>query len=256
MKNIVRIWIGNPYDGGHFNGTAFFIDKHTLVTAKHVIEDNKDEIYENIFLSNTPDGGVVSVSEVIRCDRDLAILKVKQAFDIDGVAFTNKLHVDDKVNIRGYFDKSSSQKSYSNQVSGQQSSEYTFELQNHLTHGLSGSPVFLGDKICGVTKAINSSKNLTYVVPIEELCMELKYTEDTEIEVEEQSTSLSIKDRIFNELYTIRIPFVIFMVLMVIFHKLVFTHGYQLEDAMVTYIVFAYLFSKVFLFVKNKIKRR
>ena len=181
MKNIVRVWIGDPYDGGHFNGTAFFIDEHTLVTAKHVVENKRGELYEDVFLSNTPDGGVTPVFEIVRCERDMAILKVKKAFHIDAVSFSNELSLDDSVNIRGYYDKQSSQKSYRNTVSGYQSSEHTFELQNHLTYGLSGSPVLIDHKICGVTTAINDKKNLTYIIPISELCMEIEFLDKEEI---------------------------------------------------------------------------
>ena len=76
MKNIVRVWIGDPYDKGHFNGTAFFIDEHTLVTAKHVVLNSQNEIYQDIYLTNTPDGGVTPIDDVVLCKRDMVVLKV------------------------------------------------------------------------------------------------------------------------------------------------------------------------------------
>ena len=75
--DIVRVWIGRPFKDGHFNGTAFFIDGHTLVTAKHVVTNRDGKVYENIFISNTQDGGIVPIDNVKPCERDLAILKVK-----------------------------------------------------------------------------------------------------------------------------------------------------------------------------------
>ncbi len=174
MKNIVRVWIGDPYDKGHFNGTAFFIDEHTLVTAKHVVLNSQNEIYQDIYLTNTPDGGVTPIDDVVLCKRDMVVLKVKKAFNIEAVSFSDELSVGENVNVVGFYDNSSSQKSYSNRVSGYQNGEHTYELQNYLTHGLSGSPVFLNGDICGVTKAINSTKNITYVIPISELCVELQ----------------------------------------------------------------------------------
>jgi len=172
MKNVVRVWIGDPYDGGHFNGTAFFIDEHRLVTAKHVVvKDHK--VHEQIFISNTPDGGVTPISNVILCERDMAVLEVKKSFLVEKLKFTKTMHVGDDINVIGFYDKNSSRKHYENNVSGYLSHEHTYELQNHLTHGLSGSPVLLNGKVCGVTKAINSSKNITYVIPISELCIDI-----------------------------------------------------------------------------------
>ena len=173
MKEVVRVWIGNPYEEGHFNGTAFFIDAQTLVTAKHVVTNREGIVYENIFLGNTPDGGIVPIDEVQLCKRDLAILKVKKSFSIMHTPFTKEIKEGNNVTLFGFYDNDSSQKSYENRISGYQSSEHTYELQNHLTNGLSGCPVFFNGKICGVAKAINIQKNLTYVIPITELCMNI-----------------------------------------------------------------------------------
>ena len=172
MKEVVRVWIGNPYENGKFNGTAFFIDNQTLVTAKHVVCNRAGEVYNDIYLGNTPDGGVIPVDEVEVCSRDLAILKVKKSFRIERHIFTKNIEEGVDVGVVGFYDKDSSQKTYENRISGYQSAEHTYELQNHLTNGLSGSPVFLEGKICGVAQAINIQKNLTYVIPITELCIE------------------------------------------------------------------------------------
>jgi len=181
MQNIVRIWIGNPYENGNFNGTAFLINENTLITAKHVITNRDNKVYENIFISNTPDGGITPIDSVKLCNRDIAILSVKKSFIIEKVLFSKEIKEGKEVNIIGFYDKDSSVKTYQNRVSGYQNSKHTYELQNHLTNGLSGSPIFLDDKICGVATAINSKKNLTYVVPISELCMELNYQAKKEI---------------------------------------------------------------------------
>ena len=174
MPKVVRVWIGKPNKGGYFNGTAFFIDKNTLVTAKHVVRDRENKIYENIFLGNTPDGGIIPIDEIILCDRDLAILKIKKSFEIKN-EFLDKDIIEKKdVVIIGYQDDDSSMKSYENRISGYSSSEHTYELQSHLTNGLSGSPVLLDGKICGIANAINRNKNLTYTIPISELCVDIK----------------------------------------------------------------------------------
>jgi len=173
MKEVVRVWIGKPYEEGRFNGTAFFIDAQTLVTAKHVVSNREGKVYENIFLGNTPDGGIIPIDSVKLCERDLAILTVKKSFVVTPNLFTKEIQEGNDVVLIGFYDNSSSQKTYENRISGYQSSEHTYELQNHLTNGLSGSPVFFNNKICGVAKAINIQKNLTYVIPITELCMEI-----------------------------------------------------------------------------------
>ncbi len=126
MKNIVRVWIRDPYKNGNFNGTA-----------KHVVLNHDNEVYPDIYLTNMPDGGMTPVYKVIECKRDMVVLKVKKAFEIDAVTFSDKLNEGDKVNVRGFYDGDSSQKSYENHVSGYVNKENTYELQNYLTHGLS-----------------------------------------------------------------------------------------------------------------------
>ena len=171
MKNIiVRVWIGHPYDGGIFNGTAFFINTNMLLTAKHVIANASNTIYNDIYLSDTPDGGIVPIDETILCKRDIAILKIKNSFNIVDIEFTKELSIGIDVEICGFHDKDGARNSKKHNVSGYLNTTHTYELQNHLSGGLSGSPVFLEGKICGITQAINSKKNITYIIPIEESC--------------------------------------------------------------------------------------
>lgn len=173
MKNVVRVWIEHPYSNGRFNGTAFFIKKNILVTAKHVVVDRNNNLYENIFITDAPDAGITPIDEVLLYDRDIAVLKVKKEFDISDVSFTYSINQGDVVNIFGFSDKDSSRKSLTNQISGYQSNEHSYELQNYLANGLSGSPIFLNGEICGIAKAINRQKNITYIIPISELKIEL-----------------------------------------------------------------------------------
>jgi hypothetical protein len=250
MKNIVRVWIGDPFNNGHFNGTAFFIDAHTLVTAKHVIIDSKDEVYKNITLSNVPYGGVIPVYEVVLCLRDIAILKVKKAFKIDKIYFSNSIEIAEDVKVIGFYDKSSSQKNYENRVSGYQSHEHTYELQNHLTHGLSGSPVFLDDKVCGVVKAINTSKNLTYIIPIEELCMEIEYDEK---EVEIKSKPKTIRALVEEFLIPILIPSTVILIFMVLLYSTIFTEV-KISEIILFLIFYSLILGKLFVYIKSKVK--
>jgi hypothetical protein len=258
VQNIVRVWIGDPYKGGHFNGTAFFIEEDTLVTAKHVVVDNQNEVYKEIYLTNTPDGGVTPISKVIECKRDMVVLKVKKSFIIDAVSFSDEIAVGKNVNVVGYYDNNSSQKSYENRVSGYQNSENTYELQNHLTHGLSGSPVFLEGDICGVTNAINSAKNITYVIPISELCVELTSAKKEEQERDEPlyevSLSLGIVQKIFNTVSLVSPPFVIILILFVVASKITFPN-LELSDTIYALIFIAFVLAKVLTYVLKKFKR-
>lgn len=263
MKNIVRVWIGEPFNGGKFNGTAFFIDAETLVTAKHVVQNSKDETYQNIFLSNTPDSGITPISEVILCKKDIAILKVKKKFDeIDGekITFLQEPSVGDDVNVVGFYDNSSSQKSYKNRVSGYQNHNHTYELQNHLTYGLSGSPVFVGKKISGVTKAINTSKNLTYVVPIEEVCQELNYKieEPEEMnmlkteEIESKPTESKSKS-LFEFIQPAIMPGIIFMMIFYILSLFIFEDGGEVFLSYIpAFLLFSFLLAQLYLYIKEK----
>jgi hypothetical protein len=254
-KNIVRVWIGDPYSDGHFNGTAFFIDSHTLVTAKHVVLDHDNRVYSNIYLSNMPDGGITPVAEVVECRRDIVVLKVKKAFEIDAVTFSDKLNEGDKVNVRGFYDGESSQKSYENHVSGYLNRENTYELQNHLTHGLSGSPLFLDGHICGVTKAINSSKNLTYVIPISELCVDIDISKREPKELYDDAPfSLGILKKIYKSLTVVTVPFVILIILMVGVTKLLFPNV-LLKDVVLVFIFVAFVLSKFYSYVASKFKK-
>jgi len=169
MKEVVRVWIGNPNQQGRFNGTAFFVDGTTLITAKHVVSNHK-----KIYITDTSDGGIVPIDEVELCDRDIAILRVKKRFDIVAPSFANEIVEGSNVNIVGFYDNHSSRKSFENRVSGYFNKEHTYELQNHLTNGLSGSPVFWDGAICGIAQAISRDRNITYIIPISEVCIDIK----------------------------------------------------------------------------------
>ncbi len=260
MKNIVRVWIGEPFNDGHFNGTAFFIDTETLVTAKHVIQNSKDETYQNIFLSNTPDGGITPVSEVILCQKDIAILKVKKRFDeIDSekIAFIREPSVGDDVNVVGFYDNSSSKKSYKNRVSGYQNYNHTYELQNHLTHGLSGSPAFIEGKISGVIKAINTSKNLTYLIPMEEVCQELSYKTEKvkKINISKNEEKIKPTESKAKSFFLFIQPTIMPGIIFMIIYSLLISILISSEFLVGTYLFFiflSFLSAKLYLYIKEK----
>jgi len=103
---IVRVWVkGTPSKGGIFNGTAFFINSNTLLTAKHVVEG-----YEKIYLSEVQSGGTLTIEaeDIQLCEkRDIAILKTKRSYNIDGVTLSNNITEKCQVDIHGYHDEES-----------------------------------------------------------------------------------------------------------------------------------------------------
>jgi len=161
-----------------FIGTAFFINNKTLVTARHVIEEAYNGNY-NIYLRDTPIKGDVPVSKesITLCKkRDVAIFVMKKEFDIQAIEISfDLLKVDSEVNIEGYYDLYEGIKKYRHYVSASSNAQYTYELQGQLTHGLSGSPVCIDNKIVGITQAISIDKNITYIIPISECCCEAEF---------------------------------------------------------------------------------
>ena len=166
---VVRILIEGSQDVKKFNGTAFFIDNQTLITAKHVIENSILNGYK-VYLSDIPDGGkyLVNTNDIELCERDIAVLKVKKSFDIKNIEFSNELKVESRVKLIGYHNEDGAINFYDQNISGYTNNEHTYEIQDARTNGLSGSPVILDGKVCGIAQAINSKKGITYIIPISE----------------------------------------------------------------------------------------
>jgi hypothetical protein len=157
-----------------FQGTAFFINECTLITAKHILENPLKRGYE-IWLSDIPNGGKLLITEydIDSCERDIAILRTKKKFEIEEVFFTD-LAFEKKVKIQGYHNEDGTISSSCHIVSGYVNYEHTYELQHHSTNGFSGSPIIYNGKVCGVATAIHRKDNITFVIPISECSEELK----------------------------------------------------------------------------------
>ena len=175
---IVRVWSGDPTNGGTFNGTAFFIDGLRLVTAKHVVEGIDD-----IFVNELPSGGILSISkdDITFCKRDIAVITLKKSHKIDKKLFKQDLEIGLDIKIHGFFDEKSERNEFSHKISGYLNKHHTFSLQNFISKGVSGSPVLFEGKICGVTQARDKDKNITYIIPISELCIELEVSDSVDI---------------------------------------------------------------------------
>ena len=170
---VVRVWIGNPNNGGRFNGTAFFINSNTLITARHVVENYIDN---RIYINTLSDGSTLPIEKenIQLCPRDIAILKTKIELNIPKINFTKKIEQEYKVNIKGFDgNEKSSINKLSNIISGYEGGEHhTYRLQNYIASGYSGSPVFIDNKLSGIVQARGKDKNLTYIIPISECCSE------------------------------------------------------------------------------------
>ncbi len=167
---IVRVWSGDPTNGGAFIGTAFFIDSSTLVTAKHVVEGK-----DNICVNELPNSGVLPISknDITLCERDIAVINLKKSYKIEKKLSQQDLEIGLDIKIHGYFDGTSEQNEFSHKISGYLNEYHTYSLQNFISKGFSGSPVLYEGKICGVVQARDRDKNITYIIPITELCIEL-----------------------------------------------------------------------------------
>lgn len=157
-----------------FQGTAFFINACTLITAKHVLENPLKRGYE-IWLSDIPNGGKLLLlkDDIEFCKRDIAILRTKKKFEIEEVFFTD-LAFEKEVKIQGYHNENGTISSSFHMVSGYVNYEHTYELQHHSTNGFSGSPIIYNSKVCGVATAIHRKDNITFVIPISECQEQLK----------------------------------------------------------------------------------
>ncbi len=175
---IVRVWRGDPTNGGTFNGTAFFIDGFRLVTAKHVVEGIDD-----IFVNELPNGEILPISKdnIILYKQDIAVINLKKSYKIDKKLFKQDLEIGLDIKIHGFFDEKSERNEFSHKISGYLNEHHTFSLQNFISKGISGAPVLHEGKICGVAQARNKDKNITYIIPISELCIELEVIESIDI---------------------------------------------------------------------------
>jgi len=183
---VVRVLIKSLNGVYQFNGTAFFLNENTLVTAKHVLESALKNAYE-VYISEIPNGGKLKIlhENITFCERDIAIFKTKKRFDIKPIELSNALKEKCEVTIEGYHNENGAKSSYEHRVSSYVNHEHTYELQGHVTNGLSGSPVLLEGKVCGVAQAIHRKDNLTFIIPISELCIDVNVKEKRFKEIEQ-----------------------------------------------------------------------
>ncbi len=161
-KALVRVWDGDPYDGGTYVGTAFFIAPGYLLTAKHVVTVVKD--YQQIFLLHpfgAWDGSFVTIDAPIPHPHDqvdIAILPVKKQVQREYcLAFAPEdkadLNAGVKVNLGGFSTKDGSSECMQVQISAHYGKYDLDVTHTSVAKGLSGGPVLYNDEVVAVVCA-------------------------------------------------------------------------------------------------------
>jgi hypothetical protein len=188
-------------------------------------------------------------------ERHIAILRVKKMFDIDSVSVTNYITQGSSVNIVRFYDNHSSRKSFENRVSGYFNKEHTYELQNHLTNGLSGSPVFLDWVICGVTQAISRDRNITYIIPISEVCVKMEDLKKIDSNTSNEINNVPVSLGDFKEsISSIIIPFGITFFILVLIFKFIYP-SLELSDTVYVFILVSFVIAKTFVFLLKRFRK-
>lgn len=164
--SVVRVWDGLPLNNGKFVGTAFFIDSRTLLTVKHVVENNKHGIY----LDGAPGGGKEKIEpeNILFGERDFAILRTSRDFpSIPFWYFVNtELKIGQQLTFAGYIDETQSLHTLTTEISGHVSTIHTWRTQGNISRGMSGGVVMdTKANVVGVIQARDADKNLSYLIP-------------------------------------------------------------------------------------------
>lgn len=179
-KLIVRVF-AKTTKGEKYCGTAFLINKHYLLTARHVIEPFREDFATNkdrIVLRNGPwDGDQYLAEAPIPHDNpaiDIALLRLRMPNPIK-MEYWRFMECDDlsekPVRIAGFDNERDASTAPSFESLGNISQFYTVTLQNKGQHGKSGGPVFIDDRIVGILYArtdapvLGNDQNQTFIYP-------------------------------------------------------------------------------------------
>lgn len=199
---IVRLFAKNPdpEKKDKFLGTAFLINDHYLLTARHVIEAYREEFNhdkELLYLTNGPWNGHVSIIDIFPHDIDsidVALLRLKLSNSKPTIYLPLtrvKGLKGQKVTIPGFKDAENDSSDFEHRISSEMSEYSTLALQNKDQHGKSGSPVILNNEIVGIFYARSDhpnplkDENETYIHPYEVF----KQFVETKIKLEENHES-------------------------------------------------------------------
>ncbi len=164
----VRVFDGNPEQGGVFKGTAFFIRPQQLLTARHVV----DMCMNGVFL-RMPDGGMLLIppAQIERFERDIATLHTPLSFDVFPIMLaTLPPTFEDAVKLCGFFDAQQSLHQRPSNISGYVNVQHTWNIADGVKPGMSGGAVMREGELVGIIQARDEeSKIITYCIPIDEI---------------------------------------------------------------------------------------
>lgn len=171
----VRVFNGNPDIGNKFVGTAFFINKKILLTAKHVV----DECSKGVFLRLPPHGVTCSISNqnITRYKRDIASLTLLNPCEhacIIPVTEKPLSELSDVIQC-GFYDAASPLHKRKSNVSNHLVSINTWVLSDGNKIGMSGGAVIHDDELVAVIQARDEeSKIIAYCIPFNEILDDIK----------------------------------------------------------------------------------
>ena len=172
-QSVIRVYNGNPTQGGTFVGTAFFIKPQVLLSANHVF---KLDCPNGAFLQ-LPEGEVwqAPTSAIEHCktsygERDIALVYLSRAFNAycPLVAKRNP-ESGDAVTLWGFFDAVQSVHQRPTHISGYVGVQHAFNLSGSIPRGMSGGAVLFEDQLIGLIYARDADKNIAYCIPIDEI---------------------------------------------------------------------------------------
>ena len=162
----VRVFNGNPEQGGGFEGTAFFIRPQQLLTARHVLESCPNGVFLRV-----PDGGVLEIAaqQMEKFERDVATIYLPRSFPITPLLLArNPPKLQDAVTLCGFFDAQQSLHQRPTHISGYVNVQHTWNIADGVKAGMSGGAVIRDGELVGLIQARDEeSKIITYCIPID-----------------------------------------------------------------------------------------
>lgn len=172
-QSVLRVYNGNPSQGGTFAGTAFFINPQYLLSARHVFTFNCPK---GSFL-RLPTGEIWQApsSALEHCNtnygqRDIVLIKLPRIFNnyYPPIA-TRKPEVGDTVTVCGFFDDTQSLHQRTTSISGYTGLQHAFNLSDTIPYGMSGGAVLFESQLIGLIYARDKDKDISYFIPIDEI---------------------------------------------------------------------------------------
>jgi S1-C subfamily serine protease len=168
---------------GLATGSGFAVDEHTLVTARHVVDDTR-----SVQVSTYDGHEVLTSSSLVAVDADLAIVRTTDPLPTSAELAEDDPQVGDRITVVGY-PLGGALTVTKGHVTGTRSDPLdenavaVLIADAHVEPGSSGSPVLDADgRVAGVVYAKGTSDTTTYFVPVSRLRSMLE-NEDTLVPV-------------------------------------------------------------------------